>query len=390
MERIGVAIIGAGPAGLQAAITLSQLGHNPVVFEEHSIVGQPVQCGEGLSVFAFEDFSLPKDNEELCVKEFQRCKIHLSDQHVVYGDVNAFCINRDVFDQILAKKAAELGATILLSNKVATITKSQDGYTIQLEGENESSYQSKFLILAEGYKAQLSKELRFLRPEPMIKGLEYKIEGEWSEDLEFHFDAEKYPSGYCWIFPRKDETNIGIITTAKNRRQRLDLFLKEKGITGAIKRKIGGQIPMNGPLRKINDDNAFLVGDVAGMVNPIFYGGIRLAMTSGKVAGEIVGQSLSNLESGGISNPKLYAKSLKKYPFMRKINLKCHNFFYSRSNDFLAKLASILDGKYINRIEKWEKVKVLFSLLKHPSLLKSPRGLYHIYRGFKIARDWGF
>ena len=46
MEKIGVAIIGAGPAGLQAAITLAQSGHPPIVFEEHSTIGQPVQCGE--------------------------------------------------------------------------------------------------------------------------------------------------------------------------------------------------------------------------------------------------------------------------------------------------------------------------------------------------------
>lgn len=390
MEGIGVAIIGAGPAGLQAAITLAELGHNPVVFEEHSVVGQPVQCGEGLSVHAFEDFSLPKDNKEICVREFQKCKIHFSEQHVVYGDVNVFCINRDIFDQFLAKRATDLGAKILLSNKVTDITKNPNGYAIQIDGEKESSYQSKFIILAEGYRAKLSEKLNFSKPEPMIKGLEYKIEGEWSDDLEFHFNAEKYPFGYCWIFPRKDETNVGIVTTAKDRRQRLELFLEEKGITGIVKRKIGGQIPMRGPLREINDNNAFLVGDAAGMVNPIFYGGIRLAMTSGKLAGETVGQSLSNLESGSFSNPKQYSKSLKNYPFMRKINLKCHNFFYSRSNDFLTKLATVLDGKYINRIEKWEEVKVLLSLLKKPSLLKSPRGLYQIYRGFKIAKDWGF
>ncbi len=390
MEKVGVAIIGAGPAGLQAAITLAHLGHTPIVFEEHSIIGQPVQCGEGLSIFAFEDFSLPTDNKELCVKEFQRCQIHLSDQHMVYGDVNAFSINRVVFDQMLANRASELGAKILISNKVKAISKKQDGYDIQLEGETKPSYQSKYLIIAEGYKAKLSSELSFPKPEPMIKGLEYKIEGVWSDDLEFHFNAEKYPFGYCWIFPRKDDTNVGIVTTAKDRKKRLELFLKERGIKGVVKKKIGGQIPMNGPLRKINDDNIFLVGDVAGMVNPIFYGGIRLAMTSGRVAGEIIGKLLSENENNRPSNSNLYIKSLDKFPFMRKVNLKCHNFFYTRSNDFLEKLASVLDGKYINRIKKWDKVRVLVSLLKHPSLLKSPRGLYQLYRGFKIARDWGF
>ena len=390
MEKIGVAIIGAGPAGLQAAITLAQLGHYPFVFEEHPIVGKPIQCGEGLSVYAFEDFLIPKEDKELCVKEFQRCKIHFSEHHVIYGDVNAFSINRDVFDQKLARKATELGVTILLSKKVTKIDKVKGGYNIHIDDEEIPCYKSQFLIIAEGYKAKLTQDLCFLKPEPMIKGLEYKIQGIWCEDLEFHFNAEKYPYGYCWIFPRKDETNVGIVTTAKNRREKLERFLQEKGITGVVKQKIGGQIPMNGPLRKINDEHVFLVGDVAGMVNPIFYGGIRLAMTSGKVAAESIKKSLDDLKNGKQIKSNIYSNNLKKYPFMRKVNLKCHNYFYSRSNDFLEKLASILDGKYINRIKGWEKIKVIFSLLKHPLLLKSPRGLYQIYRGFKIARDWGF
>ena len=39
-----VAIIGAGPAGLQTAIKMKEEGFDSSVFEEHETVGEPTHC----------------------------------------------------------------------------------------------------------------------------------------------------------------------------------------------------------------------------------------------------------------------------------------------------------------------------------------------------------
>ena len=147
---------------------------------------------------------------------------------------------------------------------------------------------------------------------------------------------------------------------------------------------------MNGPSNKLFDDKIMLVGDTAGMVNPIFYGGIRLAMLSGKIAGEIAAINLEKKENGHPYSFKEYATKLRKYDFMKKINLKCHSSFYGFSNEHLSKLGEIFDNQYINRIEKTEILKVILKILKVPTLAKEVRKLLHMYRGFKLARDWGF
>lgn len=390
MENIRAAIVGGGPAGLQAAISLSKAGMTPTVFEEHPSIGQPIQCGEGLSIHAFDDFSIPIEENKLWIDLHKKCKLVFPESRATYGDIQAYMIRRDKFDQYLAKKATNLGAEIITATKVHSIQQNSEGVILTTKGDETKRIQSNLVILAEGARAKLAQRLSFVPPSPLIYGFEYKIEGEWGEELEFHFDSEKYPYGYIWIFPRKNETNIGIVTTAKERKKRLDNFLKQNNISGKILKKMGGPIPMKGPIPKLYSDNILVVGDAAGMVNPIFYGGIKMGMTSGEIAGKIGAKFLTSKKENQFYSLSNYQSEILKFKFMDEINLKCHNFFYSRSNKFLSKLGKILNNQYINRISGWEKIKVLSNLLKEPGLLRHPKGLLQIYKGFKIARDWGF
>ncbi|MCK5304477.1 MAG: NAD(P)/FAD-dependent oxidoreductase, partial [Candidatus Heimdallarchaeota archaeon] len=166
MKEIGVAIVGGGPAGLQAAITLANKGIKPILFEEHSTIGEPIQCGEGLSVHAFKDFNLPKGEKSFCVKELDACHIIFPENKTILGDIQATMIRRDKFDQFLSKKATNLGAEIFTATKVTDVQRKTDGVVIKTKSESNSQYFAKLLILAEGPNAQLAKTLCFQTPSP--------------------------------------------------------------------------------------------------------------------------------------------------------------------------------------------------------------------------------
>src|SRR5918993_860362 len=56
-----VIVIGGGPAGLMAARTLAENGHDVVVLEEHAEIGRPVHCTGLIGLEAFDELDLPRD-----------------------------------------------------------------------------------------------------------------------------------------------------------------------------------------------------------------------------------------------------------------------------------------------------------------------------------------
>ncbi len=391
MKEIDVAIIGGGPAGLIAGYELAQKGIRAVVFEEHRVIGLPIQCGEGVSKGLFDDFPfLNKNKEKFVVKEFNNTVIHFPSNTKIFGDTTAFMIRRDVFDQFIAENFENKGGKIERGKRVINVEQNKNGIKVETLDHNNVTYNynAKFVIIAEGPVGKVAKAVGFETPR-LIKALEYKIEGEYNNGMEFFFDAERYPYGYTWIFPRDGETNVGIVTTAKDRKNRLDEFIKEKGIKGKIIKKIGGSIPMEGMVKKLSIGNILIAGDTAGTANPIFYGGIRNALISGKLAGESIAKALTS-ENEDFDIGSYYYKEIHRYPFADSISLLCHNYYYSRPNSFLTSIGRLLNNTYINRIEKLELLKTLVKLLLFPRLWIRTKKLYILYKGFKIARDYGF
>ncbi|MCX6764180.1 MAG: NAD(P)/FAD-dependent oxidoreductase [Candidatus Nealsonbacteria bacterium] len=328
-------IVGGGPGGLIAGSYLE----NALIIEQKKEIGKPVQCGEGISKKALEIQKIKPDSGWIC------CKIHkveriMPNQKIIgksHQDIIGYTINRSRFEKFLAKK---LKAKMKLNTRVVDIKKDKD--TWKVTTSSGEIFKSKYLIGADGVNSIVRKlifknKLNTIGAIAYIIKLEKKID---TRNLKIYFDNEKYPQGYAWIFPQsKNTANIGIGGKDRNLVKKFKDFLEEE-----VKKEYGkyslienrsGAIPLRPTELSLFKDNVLLLGDAAGLIDPIFKGGISQAMLSGKIAAQCI---LENQTSQ-------YEKKIKMLPFANKKIIKASEIFNSFDNQTLNELGEILEEK---------------------------------------------
>jgi flavin-dependent dehydrogenase len=153
------------------------------------------------------------------------------------------------------------------------------------------SFRGKFLIGADGASSQVRKLLAPKTPLRFGLALETCIPTDSAGDYAMEFDFGPVDRGYGWVFPKHDHLNVGLYTlnpTLQNAWEKLQEFalLKTgKTITGPVH---GHKIPHNGRAFRQRWDNACLVGDAAGLIDPFLGEGIYNAIRSGQLAADAI------------------------------------------------------------------------------------------------------
>jgi len=70
-----IVIVGAGPIGCYLGQLLKQAGFDPLILEEHSEVGRPVQCAGIVGRRVFEDLKI-KPSEKSILNTIDGAKIY--------------------------------------------------------------------------------------------------------------------------------------------------------------------------------------------------------------------------------------------------------------------------------------------------------------------------
>ena len=93
--------------------------------------------------------------------------------------------------------------------------------------------------------------------------------------------------GYCWYIPRGADATVGCAYHGKSAlecRELLSLFCTEMGIEMPALR--GAPIPEGDDVMLRADEHAWLVGDAAGLILPLYGGGIQYALYSARKLAE--------------------------------------------------------------------------------------------------------
>ena len=114
------------------------------------------------------------------------------------------------------------------------------------------------------------------------------------------FDLGAIPAGYGWVFPKRDHLNIGLYRYSKrpdnlNMRVLLDAFTARYRILRGFERIAvkAFMIPVAPVARRLSSGGVVLVGDAAGVGDPMFGEGIYFAIRSGNLAAGAIASTLA-------------------------------------------------------------------------------------------------
>lgn len=378
MLVVDVLVIGAGPAGSSAAKHAALNGAEVLMIDKKSEIGSPKRCAEGVSKEGLKELGI-KPNSRWITKELSGIRMVspngtdvVLDEDKVKLPEAGYILERKVFDKFMAMDAARAGAQIMVKTLATGLVRDGDRVIVSAEHMgHEFEIQAKILIAADGPESRVGRWAGLktgTKPKNMESCAQFEmvnVEMAEPDCIEFHFGSVA-PGGYAWIFPKgNDIANVGLgilnTLTEKTAYQHLLEFVDNNPATQnaqPVELNIGGD-PVGGVIKDLVADNALVVGDAAGMVNPLTGGGITSGMTGGRIAGEIAAKAIKNgswsakdLKEYKSRCQKEVGESFKKY-------LKTKEYMLSLSDDELDSIAEAFQETDFDVINTSELIKKL-------------------------------
>jgi geranylgeranyl reductase family protein len=300
-----VAVVGAGPAGSSAALALSRNGFDVLLLEKASLPRYKT-CGGGVLNRAYK--LLPPRVEEVVERKFFSVDLNFLAAGLNFTASRAvplvYMTMRADLDYLLVNEAKAAGAQVIDSCPVRSAT--IRGQAVEISAE-KATFQAKFVIAADGVHSVIAKAAGWSDLPHLAPAIEHEIYLS-EEDFECfgktaRFDFDCVETGYGWVFPKRNHLSAGILSARRaniNLHEKLAEYLKRIGIDRIQKvERHGYLIPIAPRREKLARDRVLLVGDAAGLVDPIMAEGISYSVLSGQLAAQAIAECGFDVQKAG-------------------------------------------------------------------------------------------
>ncbi len=388
-NKTQVIVVGGGPAGISAAVTIARANKNVILIERGNFCGSKNVFGGAVYTKPikeiFPDFEENAPLERNNIKHKYMLLTEHEDTTVSYTSdeesSNSYTVIRAKFDRWLAEQAKKEGVTLVTQTLVKNLI-IEDNKIVGVKTELEDYY-ADIVILADGVNSLLAKEagLRHnFEPKDVALGIKEIIKLD-TDKINERFNLKDnegciteivgYPMngmlGLGYMYTNKNSVTIGLgialdeLTEKKLKPYEvLDKLKEHPSISPLIKdgellEYSAHLIPEGGynKIPQLYGNGVMVVGDAAMLVNNLHWEGTNLAMISGKLAGET---AIEAIEKHDFSKNvlKLYKekldnsfimKDLKSYknlmPTMHKRRASFTDYYIKKINSFFKDFTAV-------------------------------------------------
>ena len=312
--KYDVVVVGAGPAGSTAAKFLSENGIS-VLLVDKSKFPRDKSCGGGIPVRVLKEYKYIE--EKGLIESYSYGGFIHSPSLKYRGEVQRnepfiAMVLRKKFDFGLVNSAIDDGAIFIDNMAVDDIEISENKAKVMLN--DGTDVESRMVVGADGIWSVVAKKSGLSHNHRDISislFQEYPMSAETLDRyftkkrlFHIHFNV-KGIAGYGWVFPKKEHVNIGVVEMKRKLGSEEKTYLKEifndyiqllkesKTLPSSFKvGKIQGAVLPTCPVEKTYADRVLLCGDAAGLIHPFNGEGIEYAMSSGRIAADVIAEAL--------------------------------------------------------------------------------------------------
>jgi geranylgeranyl reductase family protein len=291
LEQFDVAVIGAGPAGSTAALRLARAGARVLVVDKERFP-RDKPCGGGLTYRAVRE--LPVDVSPVVEDTVDRFEVRLRyGRSIERTSSEPLCLmtQRRRLDELLARACAREGAELREAARVTDVAADGDGVTLTVDG---APVRARALIGADGVNGTVARSTGLEQQHRIGVALEGNLPYGSVARARFEgrlvLELGNVPGGYGWVFPKGDHVNFGIggwETEGPRLREHLARLCAEHGVDV---RDLTGVRGYRLPMRRADaipaSGRVALIGDAAGLVDPLSGDGLYEAFVSARIAAE--------------------------------------------------------------------------------------------------------
>ena len=305
MQRFDVLVVGGGPAGSATAHHLATAGMS-VLLADRATFPRDKPCGGGLTTRAF--LQCPVDPTPVVEEEVDLVELRFRYGASVERHAQAPVIRmtqRRRLDAFLLDAAREAGVTV------------REGVRVDLGDETRvggEAIEASVVVGADGSNGVSARALEL--GNDIVRGV--ALEGNVAYG---RVERERYarravieladiPGGYGWVFPKGDHVNVGVGAWEEEGprlREHLRRVCEAHGLApDELSDVRGHRLPLRRSATRIVSDRALLVGDAAGLIDPVSGDGMYECFISARLASS----SIADLLAGRASTLAPYATAL--------------------------------------------------------------------------------